>query len=676
MKKVFIPVIFFLSTSMVSCGTTPKVTESSQTIVLSGKTVAPKEAVVLESEQKNAEEPKLEISNNSEQLNQEAEINKPDSVLPDSDSTSYATESIVTDKIEPSDDKSEEQPEDKQVSVENSQQVNTVEETAVITQEASNEENTNSEQNDNSTTGDIYHKELEEIIEPEIIDLEPPEEAEEATENSPQNEESETQSTTAEEKPADEKNIEVSAPVKEEKEVPVEVNVPSESKPAETTVSGNGSATVTVTVTVDVGNAQSTVTNANDNITPIVEVTVGNKNDEVKPEEKEPSSQTESSITDLKSENQKEEKTEKIPAIISGTPADEQEIVPVPVDIEENSSDINAVENETPVIVETDEPIAVIDETEPAVLPAEDGVIDILDDEDIADDNDETEEVEIIPSRSVTVNKSEYIDITYPGTGWIYIGLVSNTKEVSYSGRSTVNSTTKFSLQAKKAGKVIAHFYKNDALENDFLDDYIEIEILDVKGSNKTHIDAPEYKAPLPKVKENNKTAEKNNNTSQKAEKNTPAKKESTEKKPSAEPSTKMPSGTVKISEPQYYISTGTTEEKAEPEKTVETYVDPVINMPDVDTDSILKEALQFYNNKQYKEASEKLNLFFEFSTTRGDEALFLRGQILESNSDIQDIPGAINAYTTLTTNYPASKYWDTANKRIIYLNRFYMEGR
>ena len=91
---------------------------------------------------------------------------------------------------------------------------------------------------------------------------------------------------------------------------------------------------------------------------------------------------------------------------------------------------------------------------------------------------------------------------------------------------------------------------------------------------------------------------------------------------------------------------------------------------------SLLQEAQVLYNEKEYSAALKKLNQFFEFSTDNRDEALYLKGQILEAKSDVRDIKGAIDAYTTLTKNYPASRLWDSANKRIIYLKRFYLEVR
>ena len=58
------------------------------------------------------------------------------------------------------------------------------------------------------------------------------------------------------------------------------------------------------------------------------------------------------------------------------------------------------------------------------------------------------------------------------------------------------------------------------------------------------------------------------------------------------------------------------------------------------------------------------------------DEGLFLQGQILESKSDVQNIKGAIDSYELIVKSYPASAYWTQANKRTIFLKRFYINIR
>ena len=82
------------------------------------------------------------------------------------------------------------------------------------------------------------------------------------------------------------------------------------------------------------------------------------------------------------------------------------------------------------------------------------------------------------------------------------------------------------------------------------------------------------------------------------------------------------------------------------------------------------------WDNSDILEFLEKINSFLESATSKRDLGLYLQGQILEAKSEVQNIKAAIEAYSTLTKNYPASKRWDDANKRMIYLKRFYLEVR
>jgi len=95
-----------------------------------------------------------------------------------------------------------------------------------------------------------------------------------------------------------------------------------------------------------------------------------------------------------------------------------------------------------------------------------------------------------------------------------------------------------------------------------------------------------------------------------------------------------------------------------------------------LDTEKLLSEAEELYNNKSYKEALNKLSNFFEYASNKRDQALFLQGKIYEADSELKNIKKAIDSYKTLINNYPASIYWDDSNKRIIYLTKFYLEGR
>ena len=325
----------------------------------------------------------------------------------------------------------------------------------------------------------------------------------------------------------------------------------------------------------------------------------------------------------------------------------------------------------------------------------EDDVISVGDGEEgaVTGEEEETNNAEeITPSRKVTLKKMEYLDITYPGQGWIYMGITDGSKDLTYFGRKLGTENTKFTLQARNAGKKIVHFYKNDALSGQYIDDYIEVEILNQKGSNKTHIDAPEYKQPVPKkAKEKiNKNQAKNDeeismetsesslvqttsNSSNVSDSNSVSSIENDskiEKQTSAPKETKNVEGVLEQEEEgrggerTSSSSSSSSIEKTEDKNSL------------TDSNTLLQEAQVLYNEKEYKLALEKINSFLESATSKRDLGLYLQGQILEAKSEVQNIKAAIEAYSTLTKNYPASKRWDDANKRMIYLKRFYLEVR
>lgn len=316
-----------------------------------------------------------------------------------------------------------------------------------------------------------------------------------------------------------------------------------------------------------------------------------------------------------------------------------------------------------------------------------DDVIDITDDDASAKEASEKTIEVISPSRKISLKIYEYLDITYPGSGWVYMGLTDGSKDLSYVGRKLGSSDTKFILQARAAGTKIIHFYKNDSLQKQYVDDYIEVEILGEKGSNKTHITAPDYKPAIPSkakkiINDNNAKKElpkeepvpqEEADTVTKVETKPEVKEVKTETKVVSKPAAKFESKVeqkkeTKIEKIQETQKTETNQLKEKEEN----------NQPEqtIDLNVLLQEAQLLYNEKEYKKAKDKVELFLENSTQKQDEALFLKGQILEAKSDIQNIKNAIAAYTTLTKNYPASRYWDDANKRIIYLKRFYLEVR
>lgn len=298
--------------------------------------------------------------------------------------------------------------------------------------------------------------------------------------------------------------------------------------------------------------------------------------------------------------------------------------------------------------------------------------------EEISSDSEEqfqTEQAKIIPSRKVTLKRMEYLDISYPGRGWIYMGITDGSKDLSYFGRKLGTSDTNFTFQAKIEGTKILHFTKNDTLQNEYIEDYIEVEILSEKGSNKTHIKAPEFKMQS-KKQQNEISKEENTEFSDETVENV----QKNDKNPAS-----PENNSSEITEPQTDFEEKTktfTEKKSEDKESLISNSNDAAKLnlieekEDFDPKTLLKEAKLLYNEKEYSFALEKIEKILEKSDIGKDEALYLQGQCYEAKSEIQNIKKALNSYSLLVENFPASRYWDNANKRIIYLKRFYLEAR
>ena len=288
------------------------------------------------------------------------------------------------------------------------------------------------------------------------------------------------------------------------------------------------------------------------------------------------------------------------------------------------------------------------------------------------------EEIIITPSRSVSLKKGETLSITYPGSGWIYMGSTSEYNNLTSKGRKLGTTDTKYTLVAKEPGTQLHHFYKVDNLTGEYIDDYIEVTVLNKKGSSSTIIEAPAYVEVVPKKPE---VPAKSSATKQKEITQTAAEEEKTkqeskqevkqETKQESKPETKQKSKTEPEASNNDDVVVVVDEDEAV--IVIDEAAEDELDEQIIDLSGLIEEAKTGIKSKKYGDAYTALSQYLEYSTDGRDEALYLMGQILESDSKFRNIKEAVNTYQQLCDNYPASEYWDSANKRIIYLKRFYI---
>src|SRR5574344_377054 len=362
------------------------------------------------------------------------------------------------------------------------------------------------------------------------------------------------------------------------------------------------------------------------------------------------------------------------------------------------------VKQTTPVVKQpaTSTGKAVVPSTEPIAIPA--------DEAEPAKSSEESSVVakdDAVPSRSVTMLNNQYLDVVYPGTGWVYLGETNGSSIMKYFGRKIGTSDTSFSLRSSKPGTTVLHFYKNDILTGAYIDDYLAVTVKDERAATTEHAVAPSYAEYVPPRL---LSSSDSSNTTNAADTDTAT----------ASPATSADNGTkAKTASTQPVSSASTATASGEDDRNVQTVIQTTESSPAdtantvttagtastkqaastsgsgsatapastatassledtsaLSSDDILSLAQKSYDSGKYADTLSYLNASFDKAVTRVDEGLYLQGQALEAKSEVRNIKSALDTYQSLVNDYPQSIDWEKANERITYLKRFYFNIR
>lgn len=371
----------------------------------------------------------------------------------------------------------------------------------------------------------------------------------------------------------------------------------------------------------------------------------------------------------VQEENSEPEKEESAPQEISSSENAAEEIQAEQIEIPaEEKTEISENENSKTEIPNAENSEEII--SQPEIQVSETNVEENSAESNLQEEKTEPEKIPVIPSRSVSMKNSQYLDIVYPGKGWIYLGEEDGKNLMRYFGRKIGDKNTSFSLRSREEGKTILHFYKNDQLTGAFIDDYLEVEIKG-KNSSTQRILAPDYSSIVP-------PAQKNVN-----QEKISSPEISNQKNELSETSPKIPEEKKvdkKDSENENLAAQNSTEisssnEVASSQEISSTSIEKN-NSSDSSADELLKAAQEYFNSKKYKDSLACLESFFEKTDSRIDEGLFLQAQIFESNSSERNIKSALDNYETIIRRYPQSPIWKKASERVTYLKKFYFNIR
>lgn len=262
----------------------------------------------------------------------------------------------------------------------------------------------------------------------------------------------------------------------------------------------------------------------------------------------------------------------------------------------------------------------------------------------------------IVPRRSVNAKMNQFIDIPYSGRKWIFLGETEATSPpvVRFVNRTFSGDDTLFSVRAKNPGKTVLHFYRQDALENTYIDDYVAVEVLDEKavGTNE-HVRAAEIAFGKSASAEDAADSGAGNGHSSDAGKiagNFPSALQTAVAKVSA-------AGQAKSAQ-DVQSSNGISEKDS------------------AESEQIYTAAQKAFEEKRYQDSLTSLTEYEASAGEDSDKALILRARVYESDSDKRNIKAALEAYEKIVNFFPESVFWDEAKRRSTYLRRFYFDIR
>lgn len=219
-----------------------------------------------------------------------------------------------------------------------------------------------------------------------------------------------------------------------------------------------------------------------------------------------------------------------------------------------------------------------------------------------------------VPNSVMTFFSNEDFSVTLTGRGWVFLGDENNSQSVNFSGRQVSSTKTTFDFFAKNAGTALLKFWRQDSAKKKDVFNYIEVKVLE---------------------------------------------------------------------DPNFYDDWST-----------DTYFSGFYEEPDVimfsddfgffgdyedmdyEYEAELADKLRTaFEEEKYEAAisfaDEYLESFFEY-----DEILFIKARSLEEKTKSRNIRTAYNLYRKITEEYPESDFWQEANNRAVYLERFYFSIR
>jgi len=320
---------------------------------------------------------------------------------------------------------------------------------------------------------------------------------------------------------------------------------------------------------------------------------------------------------------------------------------------------------------------------------------------------------EIVFSRIVRATVGQMLEIPFRGNGWVFLGELTSQRGIVYSSRRNDSDGQTFIFTLEEAGTYVLKFYRQDFIRDYILNDHVQVIVGEAPTAGAGWFNPPvdrgrvtaQPRWPPSAVEEtriasgakpssepvvtNGVTTETAKETTQ-AINATPQQRQTTEREttpprttttqetntaktsvtptnvnPSAAPSTQSGQASAPIAQTQTpsgaAIGQGSAENSPAEKREV--------LAPEV----VMQKAKENFDGGNISTAIALLEQFMADYPGGSDEVYWQLGQYYEANSPSRNILLSLDYYRRLINEYPQSKRFNDARRRIAYLERYYI---
>jgi hypothetical protein len=308
---------------------------------------------------------------------------------------------------------------------------------------------------------------------------------------------------------------------------------------------------------------------------------------------------------------------------------------------------------------------------------------------------------EIVFSRIVHATVGQIVEIPFRGNGWIYLGEIASQRGVAYNSRRNDYDGQTFIFTLEEPGTYVLKFYRQDFIRDYILNDHVQVVVGDAPTAGAGWLNPPvdrgkvvaqpRWPSPIEETQIRSGTKPVSEpvvttGTTEQTKAPTPAPSVTTptnaapQQKPAAETTapqktTPAPSANTQDKTPAPSSSAAATTQ-IPPIKAIEPSENEKASAEKKETlspEAVTQKAKENFDGGNIPAAIALLDQFMTDYPGGSDEVYWLLGQYYEANSPSRNILLSLDYYRRLVNEYPQSKRFNEARRRIAYLERYYI---